>query len=444
MKKILSLILLFILLFSAVGCGGNGTESGSIPSATDSVVYLNGVPLKDYSISIPENANQLNKDAAEILQKYIAITYEIELDIKAGTESADKKEIIISDVDDYTPSSDIPEGHYLLTSAGDDIVAIGDDYLVGGGVGDMIANYIKVGDSALKVPESSTAKELVFHKADSAILMIADGMGENHIKLAYQEKSIDKFYADYLPNICHVNTNNAEFKTTDSAASGTAMATGVKTTNGFLGLSPAEKRLTNITDVAYKSGAKSSIVTTDSLYGATPAAFVAHVNDRNNTDVIKMHFENALSKGWVTYAKGSLKDADFFSTSTEYLWDISKNGGKFFTMMEEAYTDKGSHSNELDTVTHAVSRFNRLVSYCIEYTVIFPRIALIITADHETGGIKLVDGKYNFTSGNHSDTPVKLFALGYGTDTLTTPEKIENTDIAHFIAAIYGETKLNK
>ncbi|MBR5451751.1 MAG: alkaline phosphatase [Clostridia bacterium] len=442
MKKILSVLLVLAIVFSLAGCGNNGAEQ--TPSQNDTTVYLNGTALSDYTIVIAKDADTLSSDAASILKEYVLRKYEIELTIRLGSAQADKKEIIIGDVDDYTIITDLPEGHYLLTASDDDVYALGDSYLVGGGVGDMIANYISVGNSELKVPQDKKATEFKFQKADSAILMIGDGMGENHIKAAYQEKTIDKFLAEDFPNICHVNTNNANFKTTDSAASGTAMATGVKTTNGFLGLSPSEKRLTNLSDVAYKNGSKVSIVTTDSLYGATPSAFVAHVNDRSNTDVIKMHFENALSKGWIQYAKGSLKDEDFLSTAAEYLWNISENGQTFFTMMEEAYTDKGSHSNDMAVVTHAVSRLNRLVSYCTEYTVIFPRIALIITADHETGGIKPVDNKYKFHTTNHTETPVKLFAMGEGTERLTSSEKIQNTDIAHFIAAILGETKLNK
>ena len=66
MKKILSLILIFILLFSAVGCGGDQT-----PSVTDTTVYLNGVALEDYYIVVPDKNDVFGNYAANILLNYI-------------------------------------------------------------------------------------------------------------------------------------------------------------------------------------------------------------------------------------------------------------------------------------------------------------------------------------------------------------------------------------
>ena len=88
----------------------------------------------------------------------------------------------------------------------------------------------------------------------------------------------------------------------------------------------------------------------------------------------------------------------------------------------------------------AVNRYNDAIAYVIEFVLMHPDTALIITADHETGGVrKLNDGRFIFTRTNHTNTDVPLFALGYGTEALTK-EVNNNVNIAKFIAGIFGES----
>lgn len=86
---------------------------------------------------------------------------------------------------------------------------------------------------------------------------------------------------------CH--TYSADSFITDSAASGTAYSTGQKTNNGVIAMDASTTRgdsltgrsLTTILELAKEAGYATGVVTTDAIYGATPAAFYAHAADRN-------------------------------------------------------------------------------------------------------------------------------------------------------------------
>ena len=109
-------------------------------------------------------------------------------------------------------------------------------------------------------------------------------------------------------------------------------------------------------------------------------------------------------------------------------------------MLEEAYIDKNSHKNKYPEMVSAVKRYNDAIAYAIEFVLMHPDTVLIITADHETGGVtKASNGKYEFTKTTHTNTDVPLFAMGAGTEVLTDGV-CNNVNIAKFIAAIFGDS----
>lgn len=441
MKKILSLILIFILLFSAAGCGGDQT-----PSVTDTTVYLNGVALEDYYIVVPDKNDAFGNYAANILLNYINDILGIKITMITERTAEKDYEILIGNTsrDESKEALELEIGNdeYFVYTKNNKVIVYGSDFYIGGGVGALINEYINVGDKNNKLPDSPTPKKVEFKDPDSVILMISDGCGPNHIEAA-KGQTIEEYIPEKFPNITLVNTNNFQGKTTDSAASATAMSTGVKTTNRFLGKDHTGKNLKNMTELVHSKGGKVALLTNDGITGATPSAFAVHVDDRGNTDAINMQYDSLKSTGKLQYAEGSLGD-NLRKRSEQVICDISLDGGIFFTMIEETNTDSGGHSNNIETVKSAVERFNDVVAFTSVYVTAFPRIALIVTSDHETGGIKLENGEFVFTTTNHTSTPVKVFALGKGTEALTSKELIENTEIAHFIAAIYGETNFNK
>jgi alkaline phosphatase len=109
-------------------------------------------------------------------------------------------------------------------------------------------------------------------------------------------------------------------------------------------------------------------------------------------------------------------------------------------MVEEAYIDKNSHNNDASSTMSCVERYNECISYCIAFTMMHPKTALIITADHECGGIESNGNNFIYTSGNHTNVNVPLFALGGGTrEFAQSAYTLENIDVAKFIASIFGQ-----
>ena len=441
MKKILSVLLVLAIVFSLAGCGGNQT-----PSVTDTTVYLNGVALEDYYIVVPDKNDTFGNYAANILLNYINDILGIKITMITERTAEKDYEILIGNTsrDESKEALELEIGNdeYFVYTKNNKVIVYGSDFYIGGGVGALINEYINVGDKNNKLPDSPTPKKVEFKDPDSVILMISDGCGPNHIEAAKGE-TIEEYIPEKFPNITLVNTNNFQGKTTDSAASATAMSTGVKTTNGYLGKDSTGKNLKNMTELVHSKGGKVALLTNDGITGATPSAFAVHVDDRGNTDAINMQYDSLKSTGKLQYAEGSLGD-NLRKRSEQVICDISLDGSIFFTMIEETNTDSGGHSNNIETVKSAVKRFNDVVAFTSVYVTAFPRIALIVTSDHETGGIKLENGEFVFTTTNHTSTNVKLFALGKGTEKLTEKPLIENTEIAHFMAAIYGETNFNK
>ncbi|MBO7146922.1 MAG: alkaline phosphatase [Lentisphaeria bacterium] len=117
---------------------------------------------------------------------------------------------------------------------------------------------------------------------------IGDGMGKNHIRMArcyYGKLNLDSF-----PVRASVITANASRTTTDSAASGTALACGVKTTNGSIGMDASGKPVDSVAILAKRQGKKVALLTTVGVNNATPAAFYAHVKHREEVQQIIQQF----------------------------------------------------------------------------------------------------------------------------------------------------------
>lgn len=120
-------------------------------------------------------------------------------------------------------------------------------------------------------------------EAKSAILFIGDGMGVTQITAAriYSANARDgKLTLDTFEQVALVRTYSASTMVTDSAASGTAMATGYKTDTLMVGQLPDGTPLESVLKKAKKAGKSVGIVTTTSVTHATPASFYAHAASR--------------------------------------------------------------------------------------------------------------------------------------------------------------------
>ncbi|MDN4525885.1 alkaline phosphatase [Fictibacillus fluitans] len=132
-------------------------------------------------------------------------------------------------------------------------------------------------------------------KAKNVIMFVGDGMGASHreaIRLAAQGLN-GELAMNNMPVAGNVHTHSTSV-VTDSAAAGTAMATGHKTFNGAIGVDENKKPVKSILEMASEAGKSTGLVTTSQITDATPASLGAHVNDRNKqSEIAKQYLENS-------------------------------------------------------------------------------------------------------------------------------------------------------
>ncbi len=405
---------------------------------------IDGESIFDYKVVIPEKADLLTKYAADNFVQYLKAATGKTVEIVTDKTPEAEKEILIGKTNRQASAraaSNAANGKYVLYKNGKQIVTAGEGYLVGAGAAALFTKHAGA-DKEVNVtglPTEPTGLVYEFNeKATSAILMIGDGMADNHIA-ATLKNGLPLFAPQLLPNKGHAITHSLNYPTvTDSAASATALATGFKSKNKYLGLDGNKKSVQNVRELAQSLGAGTAILTTDVITGATPSGFLVHHSNRKDTSEIQSQIDKVIAEGKIDYCEGSVGDK-FREKIEEALYGMTDGRQAIFAMFEAALIDKRSHSNDLSGVYNMVTRYNDVTSYVIEYILFHPDTALVITADHECGGLTLnnATGKYYFTSGDHTNTNVPVFALGSGTEKFNG-KNVDNTEIAKFIANIFA------
>lgn len=425
MKKILLLLSLFAILLVLASCGSN---------------------ISKYQIVIPENATLTEQYASENLANIIEDYYGITLKIVKDTEKEQKNEILIGETNRKESKTDtsLDKMQFLLFKDGDKIVIKGDGIYIGSACGKLANEHLTLenGDVAIK---NLVTKEVVYtyeipEKCDSVIFMIGDGMGDNHILLG-EVKHNFSFVARQFPNKGTSITRSQNVidgigQYTDSSASGTAMATGYKTYNGYVGLDKDGNPVPNVRELAILAGAKTAILTTDKITGATPSAYLCHNLSRDDSDTLQGDIDAIINEGKIDYCKGSV-DNDLVSETKIALNTISKDKSKFFIMIEEGYIDKHSHNKDKENAAYTVARFNSAIEYATQFALMHPNTALIVTADHETGNLREGNGMFLFRSDQHTNQDVSIFGLGAGTEYFNG-KTVENVELAKFVASVYS------
>lgn len=332
-----------------------------------------------------------------------------------------------------------------------------------------------------------------FTTPKNVIVIIGDGMGPNDITLAeeYAEGVYD--YGTVLNQIPHhglATTYSASAAITDSAASATALSTGVKTNNGTIGKDPEGNDLTTMAERARGAGKKVGIITDDLLSGATPTAFTVHNASRNNTaelinsmvkftpdllmfqdymavyspldaDARKIFSDTYLvAKKFDKFTETLDKDpnnerpflgildgyspaaSDQLAQAAQIAFKRLQNDNGFFLMIESCGTDKYGQNNNINGKISSVVTLDRTVAAALLFMQDNPDTLLIVTSDHDTGGVQIpAEGASlndALTTNEHTDTPVRVFAVGQGSEYFSG-QTVDNTDIAKFvIAAIEG------
>ncbi len=300
----------------------------------------------------------------------------------------------------------------------------------------------------------------------NVIFLIGDGNGLAQISAGLFANG-GKLNLAQLKNIGFIKTQAADDFTTDSAAGATAFATGKKTNNRALGVAPDGSLLPSLPEILADYQFSSGIITTDQLTGATPAAFYAHHPERDDSDQIAAYLPNSkldlfIGGGKRTFEKlipelessgFELVDqlnqiaasranrvgffsaessnpsmekgrGDFLSQSAmEATAFLKTKNQPFFLMIESAMIDSGGHSNSTSTIVTEMLDFDRLIGEMMRFADENPGTLLIITADHETGGVSIPQGNLDsgevelaYHSDDHTGIIVPIFAYGPHSD----------------------------
>jgi len=314
------------------------------------------------------------------------------------------------------------------------------------------------------------------------ILMIGDGMGVAQV-FAGLTANQGNLYLKNFKNIGFSTTHSADKYITDSAAGGTALSAGVKTNNGAIGVDPDGKKVKTILEEAEEKGLSTGLVSTSSITHATPASFIAHQVSRNmyeeiaadflNTDFEvligggKEHFtkrkdqrnlvEELSQKGYVIKPDlnkiGNVKGdklvcltadkhnprmaerADMLPVATKTAVNLlSQNKKGFFLMVEGSQIDWGGHASSTIYIVEDMLDFDRAIGQALEFAADDGKTLVIVTADHETGGMAITGGdlktgmvKADYPTGGHTGIMVPVFAYGPGAEEFTGI--MDNTDI---------------
>ena len=328
-------------------------------------------------------------------------------------------------------------------------------------------------------------------KVKNVILMIGDGMSLMHMYSAWTANR-GKLWLDNAQAVGLSKTYCANRLITDSGAGGTALATGHKTNYHMVGVDPSGKPLESLATLANKKGLSSGIAVTCRLWDATPADFCCHNVDRDNeAEIVADYvtcgvdyvfgggaklfenradgrdlFQELRDKGYQTprswdelagISKGKVfcvtdtvdtplpaERSDLLARAAEKGIELlDQNPEGFFLMVEGSQLDDYGHFNDLDLLMQETHDFDRTIGRVLEWAAKDGETLVVVTADHETGGLTLVDGDLNegrivckFSTGGHSGVMVPVYAFGPGAENFTGI--FENTDVFWKIKKLLG------
>ena len=270
-------------------------------------ISINGVALTEYKIVYPKNCDLVTYYTAEVISDYLYDNAGVRLEVIDDTKAETKYELLVGDTNRAASNIgiELPADRYSLSISGEKVVLQGDYQMVGAAAGALINNYFATGAKEVNVtnlPTAPAAAEFTFKKATSGIMMIGDGMSAVHFAAAVDTGVIPEFVADRLPFKAECTTASYSVlhsgkAYTDSAASATALSSGYKTINGYLGVDEKKKEKQNIRELAHESGAKTAVVTTDKITGATPGGYLCHYPDRDATAQLQKQIDALIKIG---------------------------------------------------------------------------------------------------------------------------------------------------
>ena len=346
-------------------------------------------------------------------------------------------------------------------------------------------------------------------KVRNVILCIGDGMGLGQITVASMKVGgpAGKLCIERMPVTGLIRTYSANSPVTDSAAAGTALASGIKTNNGMVSMAPNGQVYQTILEAAKAEGMATGLVVTSSITDATPAVFASHVKARTMEAAIAEQLianrVNVLFGGGRKFFmpksdpnSGRKDDRDLIDEARQagYLYVASRRDlraihgpyvlglfqygglttaspepslallthkaihvlkkvkgdpadGKpgFFLMVEGSQIDWACHQNSVKHTIRQTLLFDQAVQVAVDFALQDGHTLVIVTADHETGGLTLPEGAkgstepaIHWSSKGHTGSPVPIGALGPGAPLFAGMQ--DNTEIPKKIAQLLGIT----
>ena len=326
--------------------------------------------------------------------------------------------------------------------------------------------------------------------SNKTVLFIGDGMGFNHISVTENYFERETYFEAFEISGQISTFSNVLLGPTDSAAAGSALSTGKKYNNGEVARHN-KKDIESISEYAKSLGLGVGIVTTDNLSGATPASFSAHANNRGDTDDIingqvNSNIDLFLGAGLSTYSEHRAEfEANGYTFCQEYetletninktkliasfsavghseptsseptldmLTDFALNfmelhySDGYFLMIEGAHIDKCSHKNDIVGMVNYLKNFDESIELAHNKLKAEANAAIIVTADHETGGLKfngeskdkINDNLYTRNWHSTKDVPYYIFLKTQKTIDAKTifNKEMDNTDIFKIMHAM--------
>lgn len=344
----------------------------------------------------------------------------------------------------------------------------------------------------------------------NVILCIGDGMGLSQVAMASAKATGPggKLHMERLPVAGTVRTYSASSRVTDSAAAGTAMATGVKTKNGMIGMDPDGGAYLTLLEAAQAKGMPTGLVATSAITHATPASFGAHIRSRKmETDIAEQLIAdkvNVLFGGGRKFflpksdpKSGRKDDLDLIAQAREAGYEVIETASElrssrgphvlglfqlealttaepepslamlagkaiqvlrhaclessvddgrpgFFLMIEGSQIDWACHDNDAAKAVRQTLLFDQAIEAAVDFALRDGRTLVVVTADHETGGLTLTDSgneekgdadlTAHWSTKGHTGTPVPLWAIGPGAAHFAGVQ--DNTDIPKKIAQL--------
>ncbi len=308
-------------------------------------------------------------------------------------------------------------------------------------------------------------------KVKNIIFMIGDGTGIAQITAGQYATvgAAGRLHMQTMPVTGFSKTYSSDNLITDSAAGATAYSCGLKTYNGAIGVDDDIQPCKTILELAVESGLSTGLVATSSVTHATPASFAAHVEKRSMQDEIAAQFLDAnvdvfLGGGTKFFSADERKDGrnlmgEFEQAGYQLLFNeqdleaakadkmlglfakdgfervegepssakmtekalevLSQNDKGFFLMVEGSQIDWGGHGNDAEYVIREVRDFDGAVKAALDFAQKDGETLVVLTADHETGGMTLQKEiakgdslQIYWTTNYHTGTPVPVLAYG--------------------------------